>query len=156
MGRHQICIPLVASFILICATPQQARAAAKSPLQLCDALAAASQHNGKTILVEGLYMRVFHGSILSAPGCTAVEHPEVDLRTSPTFHGSKTDLAVLNKLTAKGGPVDVVLMGTLRVARKGQCFGQTCQPYEIVVSKLLRPSPVKGDNRSHWQREPAR
>lgn len=141
--RH-LGIWLVASLVIAGASLERASAGQKPPLQLCEALAEAGNYAEKMIVVEGSYMRVFHGAILSAPGCTAVERPEANLKMSPAFHAKKPDLALMNKRASKGEAVHVVLMGTLRVAKVGHCFGQACEPYEIEVVQLLRAYPGRG------------
>lgn len=141
---QHLCIWLVASLLIASASLERASAGQKPPLQLCEALADAANYAGKTIVVKGAYMRVFHGAILSAPGCKSVERPEANLSMSPAFHGKRRDLSLMNKLASKGEVVHVVMVGTLRVAKVGHCFGQTCEPYEIEADELLRAYSGKG------------
>jgi hypothetical protein len=105
-------------------------------LPLCTVLISPDQYDSKEIMVRGLYRVVIHGSVLMGTACPQME---VNLREGPGYRADKRASAVVRSLTKKDQfhPVDEILRGTFRVARKEQCFGQICAPYEIEVTNLL-------------------
>jgi hypothetical protein len=107
--------------------------AAAKAIPLCRVLADAPRYDGKDVTVNGLYYRVIHGSILTAPECRATK---VNMRSAADWRGEKRVVDVLNSLTRRNQPADVVLRGTFRAAHDG-CFGQTCSLFEIEEHELL-------------------
>jgi hypothetical protein len=118
--------------------PKQAR----QPESLCELLTGAAQHDGSIVTVEGVYLRLPHGSVLTTPGCSLYPNAYTNLRLAPGFHQKKDrTMKTLWSLTEKMKPAKVVLMGTFHVAKSGQCFGQDCEPYEIEVTQYLSAEP---------------
>ena len=78
---------------------------------------------------------VFHGSVLMSPEC---QHDLVNMRQAPDYKADKRAASKMRSLTKKNQfqSVDVVLRGTFRTAREGQCFGQNCLLYEIEDHEL--------------------
>ena len=61
------------------------------------------------------------------------------MRSAPDHKDDKRALAALRSLTKRDQfrAVDVVIRGTFRVARQGECFGQNCELYEIEEHELM-------------------
>jgi len=70
-----------------------------------------------------------------------MEDSRVNLREAPTFHASKKDLRVLQRVSSKGKVVKVTYGGVFRVAQVGRCFGQACLSYELEVDELISATP---------------
>src|ERR1700722_6019618 len=105
-------------------------------IPLCMAVSDAAKYDGKEITVRGLYRMVLHGSVLMSLAC---QHDLVNMRQAPDYKADKRAASKMRSLTRKNQfqPVDVILRGTLRMARKGECFGQSCLRYEIEDPDLL-------------------
>lgn len=108
---------------------------------LCHLLAEAAKYDRTVVTVEGVYIKMPHGSVLTAPGCPLSPRPDVNLRSAPGFHQRDHIMKVLWSLTEKREPVEVVLEGTLHVAKMEQGFGQGVEPYEIEVTRYLSAEP---------------
>lgn len=104
---------------------------------LCKLLADAKQFDNTMVTVEGVYLRLPHGSVLTAPGCSLSPRPVANLRLVPGFHQKDEVMRTLWSLTEKGKPAKVILRGSLRVAKQGEGFGQGVEPYEISVTRFL-------------------
>ena len=117
---------------------------AEPVLELCDILARSSAYQGNQVLVRGIYFRVFHGSLLFAPGCSTVENPRMNIRLAAHFRGAKRALGLLNRLASNGEPVNAVFAGTFREAPIGSCFGQTCLCYELEATDLVSATYATG------------
>lgn len=85
---------------------------------------------------------VLHGSILTGSACRRVD---VNMRRAQDWKGDKHAMAVVHSQTKNDQfqEVDVVIRGTFRVAKMGQCFGQNCFAYEIEESELLCAAVAK-------------
>jgi hypothetical protein len=103
------------------------------PMPLCTVLANASTYDGKEITVRGLHYRVIHGSILRGPTCDG----KANLRLSQDWKADKQTIKLHNSRSRHDQATEIALRGTFRVAQQGQCFGQTCSPYEIEEHMLL-------------------
>jgi len=108
---------------------------------LCTVLADAALHDGSVVTVEGVYLRVPHGSIITAPDCSLSPRAVANVRLAADFRQKDRVMKTLWSLTEKQKPVKVVLKGTLHVAKKEQGFGQGVEPYEIEVVKYLAAEP---------------
>jgi hypothetical protein len=133
---------LAACFALSASSNEKACSATAEAIPLCRVLADAPKYDGKDVTVEGLYYRVIHGSILTAPACRTMK---VNMRSAADWHGDKHVVSVLNSLTRQNQPADVILRGTFRVAHEG-CFGQTCSLFEIETHELLCAQAAKSPN----------
>jgi hypothetical protein len=103
------------------------------PIPFCTVIANASVYDGKEITVRGLYHRVIHGSILTGLTCNG----KANLRQSRDWKADKQAIKLLNARARNDQATEIALRGMFRVAQQGQCFGQTCSPYEIEESMLL-------------------
>lgn len=115
-----------------------------SAVPLCHLLADAAKYDGTIVTVEGVYLKMPHGSVLTAPRCPLSPRPDVNLRSAPGFHQRDHVMKVLWSLTEKREPVKVVLEGTLHVAEMEQGFGQGVEPYEIEVTRYLSAEAYSG------------
>lgn len=115
-----------------------------NPQPLCELLADASGHDGSVVIVQGVYLRLPHGAVLTAPGCPLSPRAVANLRLASSFHQKKDRIMkTLWSLTEKWKPVKVTLKGTLHVARHEQGFGQGVEPYEIEVIQYLSAEPYE-------------
>ena len=105
-------------------------------IPLCTLLAEAKEHDDSSVLVEGIYVRQEHGSLLTTTAC-AVSRPFVNLRSAPGFKQRDKVIDTLNSLTAKRKAVNVKILGMFHVAPKGQTFGPGGDHYEIEVITVL-------------------
>jgi hypothetical protein len=114
-------------------------------MHLCAVIANSSAYDGKAIVVSGLYRFVIHGAVLMDRSCPEAE---VNLRNAPGYKANKQAWAVMRSLTKKDQfqPIDVVLRGTLHVAREGQCLGEICARYEIEITELVSARPAPPEN----------
>jgi hypothetical protein len=138
----------LAAILLLLAVSEAGHVTSKSPTKipadpLCKLLAHASRYDNTTVTVEGVYLRLPHGSVLTAPRCLLSPRPAANLRLAPDFHQKDKIMKTLWSLTEKWEPVKVILRGKLRVAKQGQGFGQGVEPYEIEVSKFLSASRLQ-------------
>jgi hypothetical protein len=72
---------------------------------------------------------------------------EVNMRQAPKWKANKEAETVLRTQTKKNQfqSVELVIRGRFRVAKQGQCFGQTCLSYEIEESELLCAAPSEAN-----------
>jgi len=103
------------------------------PIAFCTVLANASVYDSKEITVSGLYYRVIHGSVLRGPTCDG----KANIRLSQDWKADKQAIKLLNSRASNDQATEIALRGTFHVAQLGQCFGQTCSPYEIEGHMLL-------------------
>lgn len=105
-------------------------------VSICTILSSAEKFDGKDVTVKGRYRMVLHGSILTADDCKKIN---VNTRQASDYKADKRVTAEMRSLTKKNHfqSVDVVLRGTFRVARQGECFGQNCLQYEIESHELM-------------------
>jgi hypothetical protein len=103
---------------------------------LCTLLAEAREHDDSSVLVEGIYLRQEHGSLLTATGCS-VSRPLVNIRSAPGFKQNDKVIDTLNSLTRKRKAVNVKILGMFHVAPKGRTFGPGGDPYEIEMIAVL-------------------
>lgn len=127
--------------MLVCFVPVISRsdekcAAATQALDVCTLIANPAVYDGKELVIRGLYRMVIHGSIMTGPGCKTTD---VNMRRAPNWKADKQAQTVLKTQTKKNQfqPVELVIRGTFRVAKEGQCFGQNCSSYEIEERELL-------------------
>ncbi len=119
---------------------------------LCDVLSSADQYDGKNVTVRGLYRWVLHSSVLISPYC---RKSYVNVRQAPKYSVEKHASKVLRSATKHDEfqPVEVVIRGTFRSAKQGECFGQNCLHYEIEARELLSAEIPKNVHISN-QRNP--
>jgi hypothetical protein len=120
---------------------------------LCTILSDAAKYDGKDITVRGLYRMVLHGSILMSPACG---NTKINMRQASDYKADRHAVAVMRSLTKKDQfhLVDVVIRGTFRVARQGECFGQNCLAYEIEGHELLCAKTPEDSNDCPGKKEP--
>jgi hypothetical protein len=119
-------------------------ASSAEAIPLCTVLSDAAKYDGKEITVRGLYRMVLHGSVLTSPECGKTY---VNMRQASDYKGDRDASAIMRSLTKKDQfqSVDVVIRGTFRVAKQGQCFGQNCLSYEIEDHELLCAQAPKAE-----------
>ncbi len=106
---------------------------APAVIPLCSLASKAAEYNGKEIKVRGFYRHLFHGAILSSPGCP---HQKINVRFVKKLSGAKDDLKTLGALADGHTATEVVFRARFNMAHEGQCFGQDCDPYEIEAIEL--------------------
>jgi len=121
-------------------------AGTSQPISICDMVSNAAAYDRKEITIRGLYLIIFHGSILM--GLQSCPKEEVNLKSAPDSKDDKSAAAMLSHLRKKDPfkPVEVVFRGTFRVAREGQCFGQICATYEMEINEFLSARPYNPDS----------
>jgi hypothetical protein len=134
MTAHALHMIFLAASVATIAIPQNAKSdPSAESIPFCTVIANASAYEGKEIRLRGLYNRVIHGSILRGPTCDG----KANVRLSRNWKADKQAMKLLNSRTRNDQATEIVIRGTLRVAQQGQCFGQTCAPYEIEEHMLL-------------------
>jgi hypothetical protein len=119
---------------------------ASQPISICDVVSNAAVYDKKEITIRGLYLIIFHGSILM--GLQSCPKEEINLKSAPDSKDDKSAVAMLSHLRKQDRfkPVEVVFRGTFRVAREGQCFGQICASYEMEINEFLSARPYNPDS----------
>jgi hypothetical protein len=134
MAVQTLCIFLLAASLTTMAVPQNGRLdPSAEAIPVCTVFENASAYDGKEITVRGLYYRVIHGSILRGSTCDG----KANMRQSREWKANRRAAKLLNSQARDNDATGIVLRGTFRMAKKGQCFGQTCSPYEIEGHELL-------------------
>jgi hypothetical protein len=147
MRMNMLVVVLIGACISSLAFARDNRCASSAEaIPLCTVLSNAAEYGGKQVIVEGLYRLVLHGSVLMSPACGKAY---VNMRQASDYTVDKHASAIMRSLTKKDEfqSVDVVVRGTFRVAKRGQCFGQNCLSYEIEDHQLLCAEAPKPEAR---------
>jgi hypothetical protein len=139
-----IILELALAGIQTVGNPALQGAAAGEPL--CKMLGRASEVDRSVVIVEGVYIRTIHGTVLTAPGCAAIPRATVNLRLAEGFHQQDHVMKALWSLTRGRKAVVVVVQGSFHVAGKDQGFGPGVEPYEIEVTKFLSAETYADQN----------
>ena len=123
---------------------------AEPAVPLCDLLSNADKYDGQDVTVRAVYRLVIHGSVLMSPNC---RETYVNMRQVSDYSADKHASKVLRSAIRRNEfqPVEVVVRGTFRSAKQGQCFGQNCFRYELEVRGLLSAAELKKGDISNQQ-----
>jgi hypothetical protein len=134
MTDQPLSIILLATSVIAFVAPPNGKADPPvEAIPFCTVLENAAAYDGKEITVRGIYYRVIHGSILTGQTC----HEKANMMLSRDWKADKQALKLVNSRARDNQATAIALRGTFRVAKQGECFGQTCSPYEIEEHELL-------------------
>lgn len=140
---------LLACFAPKCSTGGQCPADTAQAIPLCDVLVNAHQYDGREIIVQGAYSPSPEYSLLVAPLWCKATSRFVNLQLAPNYKANKSALKTERSLLKHHQEVDEVLRGMFHVAHQEQCFGPSCNLYEIEVTELLCAKPTTSDPGPH-------
>ena len=134
------CLVVLASFLPVTSRSDEKCAGSTQAIDICTVVSNPGAYDGKELVIRGLYRMVIHGSIMTGPACKKVD---VNMRRAYDWKGDKHAQAVLQTQAKKNQYqfFELIIRGTFRVAKQGQCFGQNCLSYEVEESELFCAAP---------------